>query len=713
MMQLMRRHSRLFVRRACLSALFCVSLTLSADGMRLGAASSAHACPSVAQAAAYQCLQCPRGTMLRRLRGPSSQRGYSVDVELSTAISQFVLPTPCCSRHPAPRTLRVLPASAATDSSAAACSQRQWLRRVARGVVRPQGRLPRRRGGGSRRGQQQRQHWQRVRPHLPPSLADHLKPVHAGHVLCPQASWHATVHPQARACVRPRITCVRGQPRRVCQPPPRVSAAAAPRVQAGAALGVAARVPVAALPRPRRGAPHHRARGAAHDALACRQRQGGRRGACPRPLPGYHARHASAHRAASPLLAARPERRADACASALHAAVARSRSGRCEAAGEACASTCCWLVTPSRRGSRWLRSQHSISPAQHALHTSRRACRCARATACSSGGTKTRSCQRCRRASRPGCACRSPSRRTCRYCATAWGRCTSRTWTPTAACAPCSCTSPVRVLVACASARTARVPLPRAARTHGTTSACRGRSSIADLPELRAVVSMLSSAAAQQSTAQAVSGPLTLRAAPRRRGGGRRDRVPPHQRLALAARRHVYAAPRRGDALLFYSLPPSTEAHPDAPGEVDEFSMHTGCPPEEGLKWTATFWARPCTPYHAMPSRAPCCLACRTCRRSVDKALPWHVPSWGRRQGTAVHSLPAGQQRRPSLRLTAPARGRRCTRSPSGPRRTASSSARRCQTPRSAPTTTSAAMRGQARPRAAGMRNVIGCAWHT
>ena len=42
--------------------------------------------------------------------------------------------------------------------------------------------------------------------------------------------------------------------------------------------------------------------------------------------------------------------------------------------------------------------------------------------------------------------------------------------------------------------------------------------------------------------------------------------------------------PRRGDALLFYS------AHLN--GEMDETSLHAGCPVVKGTKWTATRWQR-------------------------------------------------------------------------------------------------------------------------
>ena len=40
--------------------------------------------------------------------------------------------------------------------------------------------------------------------------------------------------------------------------------------------------------------------------------------------------------------------------------------------------------------------------------------------------------------------------------------------------------------------------------------------------------------------------------------------------------------PRKGDALLFFSL------HPDA--TTDETSLHTGCPVLRGEKWSATKW---------------------------------------------------------------------------------------------------------------------------
>ncbi|KAK9812281.1 hypothetical protein WJX73_009910 [Symbiochloris irregularis] len=50
------------------------------------------------------------------------------------------------------------------------------------------------------------------------------------------------------------------------------------------------------------------------------------------------------------------------------------------------------------------------------------------------------------------------------------------------------------------------------------------------------------------------------------------------------ARQGVAVKPRRGDALLFYSLQPS--------GSLDPMSLHTGCPVVHGNKWSATKWMR-------------------------------------------------------------------------------------------------------------------------
>lgn len=51
-----------------------------------------------------------------------------------------------------------------------------------------------------------------------------------------------------------------------------------------------------------------------------------------------------------------------------------------------------------------------------------------------------------------------------------------------------------------------------------------------------------------------------------------------------AANAPLAVKPRKGDALLFYSLTPG--------GQPDETSLHASCPVEEGTKWSATRWIR-------------------------------------------------------------------------------------------------------------------------
>ncbi|XP_010279264.1 PREDICTED: probable prolyl 4-hydroxylase 4 [Nelumbo nucifera] len=52
--------------------------------------------------------------------------------------------------------------------------------------------------------------------------------------------------------------------------------------------------------------------------------------------------------------------------------------------------------------------------------------------------------------------------------------------------------------------------------------------------------------------------------------------------LSECAKKGIAVKPRRGDALLFFSL------HPDA--TPDQSSLHAGCPVIEGEKWSATKW---------------------------------------------------------------------------------------------------------------------------
>lgn len=53
--------------------------------------------------------------------------------------------------------------------------------------------------------------------------------------------------------------------------------------------------------------------------------------------------------------------------------------------------------------------------------------------------------------------------------------------------------------------------------------------------------------------------------------------------LSACARGRVAARPKKGDALLFWSIKPDGETE-------DRASMHAGCPVEEGVKWTGTIW---------------------------------------------------------------------------------------------------------------------------
>ncbi|KAI3436521.1 hypothetical protein D9Q98_005938 [Chlorella vulgaris] len=52
--------------------------------------------------------------------------------------------------------------------------------------------------------------------------------------------------------------------------------------------------------------------------------------------------------------------------------------------------------------------------------------------------------------------------------------------------------------------------------------------------------------------------------------------------FSACASGHVAAKPKKGDALLFFSLKPD--------GVNDQYSLHTGCPVISGVKWTATKW---------------------------------------------------------------------------------------------------------------------------
>ena len=70
--------------------------------------------------------------------------------------------------------------------------------------------------------------------------------------------------------------------------------------------------------------------------------------------------------------------------------------------------------------------------------------------------------------------------------------------------------------------------------------------------------------------------------------------------------------PRKGDALLFWSL------HPNA--TTDDASLHAGCPVIKGEKWSATKWihVRPFDEAHAEDANAPCIDEEPTCATWAD-----------------------------------------------------------------------------------------------
>ncbi|PSC72823.1 Prolyl 4-hydroxylase subunit alpha-1 [Micractinium conductrix] len=57
------------------------------------------------------------------------------------------------------------------------------------------------------------------------------------------------------------------------------------------------------------------------------------------------------------------------------------------------------------------------------------------------------------------------------------------------------------------------------------------------------------------------------------------ERFAPYSACAAG---HVAAKPKKGDAMVFFSLKPDSK--------LDDASLHTGCPVIKGIKWTATKW---------------------------------------------------------------------------------------------------------------------------
>ena len=78
--------------------------------------------------------------------------------------------------------------------------------------------------------------------------------------------------------------------------------------------------------------------------------------------------------------------------------------------------------------------------------------------------------------------------------------------------------------------------------------------------------------------------------------------------LSECAGRGVAVKPRKGDALLFWSLDPS--------GKIDEASTHAGCPVVRGEKWSATKWI------HVRPFRERL-LGGGACEDRADQCRSW------------------------------------------------------------------------------------------
>ena len=84
------------------------------------------------------------------------------------------------------------------------------------------------------------------------------------------------------------------------------------------------------------------------------------------------------------------------------------------------------------------------------------------------------------------------------------------------------------------------------------------------------------------------------------------------QKFSKCAENGVAVKPKRGDGLLFFSITPE--------GEIDQKSMHAGCPVVKGTKWTATKWIH-ARPYHyRIPGPKP---AREGCENKDERCKGW------------------------------------------------------------------------------------------
>ncbi|KAJ3676339.1 hypothetical protein LUZ60_003751 [Juncus effusus] len=94
---------------------------------------------------------------------------------------------------------------------------------------------------------------------------------------------------------------------------------------------------------------------------------------------------------------------------------------------------------------------------------------------------------------------------------------------------------------------------------------------------------------------------------PHHRGGRKHIR---EEALSECAQHGVAVKPRKGDALLFFSLLPDATADPK--------SLHAGCPVLDGEKWSATKWIRVASfdkLYHASEEEGNCADENESCAR--------------------------------------------------------------------------------------------------
>ena len=69
------------------------------------------------------------------------------------------------------------------------------------------------------------------------------------------------------------------------------------------------------------------------------------------------------------------------------------------------------------------------------------------------------------------------------------------------------------------------------------------------------------------------------------------------QKFSECAKNGVAFKPKRGDGLLFFSITPE--------GDIDQKSMHAGCPVVKGTKWTATKWIHARPFHYKLPNPKP------------------------------------------------------------------------------------------------------------